>query len=251
MKTSIVNVTADNLSDHPQTICFINPKHDTYHKKVEWLRARFKEGLTIKLLYVEGEKRPIGFIEYVPGKWCWRALDATGYMVIHCLYTNGKKYQHQGLGELLLQEVETDAKQKRGVAVVSSDNAFMARRDIFLKHGYSIVEESGKDQLLVKPFVDGPMPAIRNWRAQLATYNGLHIVYSRQCPWVPRFVEEARPIIEQENVECTVTELSTAQQAQNAPSLYAVFNLIYDGKLLADRYISTTRFLNILKKEIR
>jgi hypothetical protein len=46
-----------------------------------------------------------------------------------------------------------------------------------------------------------------------------------------------------------ITELKTPADAQNAPSLYSVFNLINNGKLLADRYISLTRFNNILKKE--
>ena len=200
MNVSIVKITADNLIDHPQTICFINPKHELYHKKVEWLQERFQEGLKIKLLYIEGEKRPVGFIEYVPGEFCWRAVDAKDYMFIHCLYTNGKKYQHLGLGESLIQEVENEARDKSGVAVVTSDNAFMATKDIFIKRGYTIVEESGKDQLVVKPFKDGPLPAIKNWRNRLASYNGLHIVYSRQCPWVARFVEEIKPILQKENL---------------------------------------------------
>lgn len=35
-----------------------------------------------------------------------------------------------------------------------------------------------------------------------------------------------------------------------APSIYATFNLINNGKLLADHYISLTRFNNIIKKEL-
>ncbi|MFC2163543.1 YoaP domain-containing protein [Acidobacteriota bacterium] len=45
--------------------------------------------------------------------------------------------------------------------------------------------------------------------------------------------------------------LKTAEQAQSAPSIYGVFNLIYDGTLLADHYISKTRFKNIIKKKIK
>lgn len=251
MKTTLVDVTTENLAEHPHTICFINPKHELYDKKVEWLHERFKEGVKIKLLYIESEKRPVGFVEYVPGEWCWRAVDAKGYMFIHCLYTNGKKYQHQGLGGLLLNAVESDAHDKLGVAVVTSDNAFMARKDIFIKHGYRIIEESGRDQLLVKQFEDGPYPSIKKWQEKLTLYNGLHIIYSRQCPWVARFIEEVKPVLDNENMTPTITELTTAEQAQNAPSLYGAFNLIYNGALLADRYISTTRFCNILKKEIQ
>ena len=250
-ETNIVEVTADNLAEHPQAICFINPKHEFYHKKIDWLKTQFENELKIKLLYLEGEKRPIGFIEYVPGEYCWRSVSAKGYLFIHCLWTNGKKYQHQGLGTLLLEEVEKDARRMSGVAVITSDKSFMANKDIFIKHGYNLISESGKEQLLAKQIRDGSLPSINNWQAELAKYNGLTIVYSNQCPWVARFVEEVKPILEEKKLVPRVVELKSAAQAQKAPSLYGIFNLIYDGKLLADRYISTTRFLNIVKKEIK
>ena len=127
----------------------------------------------------------------------------------------------------------------------------MARKDIFLKNGYSILSESGKEQLLVKPFKQGPAPSINNWQDELAKHKNLTIVYSKQCPWVARFIKDVKPILEKENLQPKVIELKTAAQAQKAPSLYGIFNLIYDGKLLADRYISTTRFQNIVNKEIK
>jgi len=249
-ETNIVEVTAENIADHPQAICFINPKHELYHKKIDWLNGQFEIGLKIKLLYLKGEKRPIGFIEYTPGEYCWRSVDAKAYMFIHCLWTNGKKYQHQGLGRRLIDEVEKDAKKMMGIAVITSDKSFMANKEIFLKHGYAVVSESGKEQLLAKQFRNGPSPSINDWQAELAKYNGLTIVFSQQCPWVARFVEEVKPTLEDLKLNPTIVELKTAAQAQKAPSLYGIFNLIYDGKLLADRYISTTRFLNIVRKEI-
>ena len=142
-ETNIVEVTMNNIAEHPQAICFINPKQEHYHKKVEWLKEQFDNGLKIKLLYLQGEKN------------------------------------------------------------------------------------------------------------QLQNYQNLTILYSRQCPWVPRFIEEVKPFLEQEQLNPTIIELKTAAQAQQAPSLYGVFNLIYNGKLLADRYISTTRFMNIVRKEIQ
>ncbi|MBN2413276.1 GNAT family N-acetyltransferase [candidate division KSB1 bacterium] len=251
METTIFEVTTENISEHPQAICFINPKHEFYPKKVDWLKEQFKNGLKIKLLYIKGEKRPAGFIEYVPGEHCWRSVNAKGYMFIHCLWTNGKKYHHQGLGGLLIHEVEKDAKDMLGVAVITSGNSFMSRNEIFLKNGYSQIAESGTEQLMVKQFRDGPRPSINNPEKELKEYRGLTIVYSRQCPWVARFIEEIKPILVQENLEPAIIELTTPAQAQKAPSLYGVFNLIYDGKLLADRYISVTRFLNIVKKDIK
>ncbi|MBN2316102.1 MAG: GNAT family N-acetyltransferase [Sedimentisphaerales bacterium] len=249
LKTTIIDVTPDKFADYPQIICYINPKHKFYHLKIDWLKARYKEGLKTKLLFLEGEKKPVGFIEYVPGHYCWRAVDAKGYMFIHCLWTYGKKHQHKGLGRLLIEEVEKEAKAMLGVAVVTSDKSFMANKDIFVKNGYTIAAESGKDQLLYKPFKNGSVPSINNWQDRLAKIDGLTIVYSKQCPWVARFVEEIEPILKKEKIVIKTIELKTAAQAQKAPSLYGVFNLIHNGTLLVDRYISITRFWNIMKKE--
>ncbi len=250
-KTNIVDITVENINEYPQAICFINPKHEFYHKKVDWLKEQFANGLKIKLLYLDKEKGPIGFIEYVPGKYCWRSVNAKGYLFIHCLWTSRKKYQHLGLGSLLIEEVEKDAKNMMGVTVITSNNPFMANNKIFLKNGYTTISEYGKEQLMVKQFKEGFLPKINNWKEELEKHKGLTIVYSRQCPWVARFIEEVKPILEKESLDPIIIENKTAKQAQKAPSLYGVFNLIYDGRLLADRYISITRFLNIIKKEIK
>lgn len=245
--TRIVEVTADNLAEHPQVICFINPKHPHYRHKVEWLRARFREGLRIKLLFVEEQKGPAGYIEYTPGEKCWRAVSAKGYLFVHCLWVAPKKLQHRGLGNLLLAEVERDAKGTLGVAAVTSDSPFMATRELFVRNGYEVVQESGKDQLLVKQLKRGTLPSINDWQAKLRQLSGMHIVYSAQYPWVARFVREVEPVLRERKLTVTITELKTPAQAQRAPSLYGVFSYVKDGELLADRYVSVTRFRNILK----
>jgi hypothetical protein len=250
-KITIIEVTSENLGEHPGAICFINPKSEYYPLKVEWLKEQFKNGLKIKLLYIEGEKIPKGFIEYIPGEYCWRPVDATGYMFIHCLWTNGKKYQHQGLGGQLIGEVEKDASDMKGVAVLTSDNSFMADKRIFLKNGYKTIAESGKDQLLVKQFREATYPAFIASGFDLTNHRGMTIIYSKQCPWVARFIEEVKPILDKENLTPEIIEIKTYDEAQKAPSVYGVFNLIWNGKILADRYISTTRFSNILNKEIK
>jgi hypothetical protein len=250
LKTSIVQVTAENIVEHPQAICFINAKSEFYRPKVDWLIEQFDHDLKIKMLYVEGVKRAIGFIEYVPGEFCWRRVNAKGYLFIHCLWLNGKKYQHQGLGGALLQEVHKDAEGTLGVAVMTSDKAFMADRTIFERNGYRQVSDSGTEQLLVKEFTEGPLPSFNEPEKPLESYKGLTMVFSKQCPWVPRFLEEVKPILEENGLKPAVIELKTPAEAQKAPSLYGVFSLIYNGRILADRYISTTRFKNILKKEI-
>jgi hypothetical protein len=125
----------------------------------------------------------------------------------------------------------------------------MASRTIFEKLGFRLVAEDGDYQLLAKQLKKGKYPSIRDHRAQLKKYQGWHILYTRQCPWVSRFIHELDPAIT-DRLHLTITELKTPAEAQNAPSLYATFSLIHDGRLLADHYISMTRFNNIIKKEL-
>ena len=147
-----------------------------------------------------------------------------------------------------MEAVEADVGDRLGVAVMTSDKAFMANRSLFLKRGYQIVQEHGSEQLLVKTFREGPRPSIQENHIDPNHYPGLTLVYSRQCPWVARFMEEAKPIWAERGLDPTVIELTTATEAQKAPSVYGCFSLLFNGRLLADRYISTTRLKNILDK---
>jgi hypothetical protein len=247
----IVNVTAENIHEHPQVICFINPKQESYHYKIDWLQKRFDEGLKIKLIYPGNEKRAAGFIEYVPGEFAWRAVDAAGYLFIHCLWINPDKHKHLGYASRLIDECITEARDqnKPGVAVVCSSGSFMAKSDIFLKNGFSVIETSGIHTLLIKPLMEGPAPCFTDWKSKLAGYNGLSVIYSEQCPWVARFIGELKDDPPPVKIALNMEKLDKPAQAQDAPSVYAVFNLVYNGRLLADHYISRTRFMNILKKE--
>lgn len=248
----IVDVTESNISSHPEAICFINPKHKYFHLKVDWLMERFKEGLTIKLLYLKGEKRAVGFIEYIPGEFAWRAVDAKGYLFIHCIWVTPNKNKNNGIGSLLINECLEQAARDdfSGVAVLTSSGAFMAQKDLFLKNGFVIAESSDPYfDLLYKPIKESKLPRINSWQVQPDFNNGLSMVYSKQCPWVARFIEEIVESAKLKGVDFTIKEISTAVQAQHAPSPYATFTLMNKGRILADHYISETRFLNILKKE--
>lgn len=248
----IVTIDEINLAQHPGAICFINPKNPSYPLKIEWIKQRFSEGLRIKLLYTENKKKVAGFIEYVPGEFVWRAVSAAGYMFIHCVWIYPNENKNKGLGTRLIEECFEDARQNNcnGVAVVTSKNAFMANNSLFLKNGFrEIANDGAGNELLAFSIKNSTLPVINDWKTQLATFQGLHIVYSKQCPWVARMVEEIKELELSEKLGIQITELKTPADAQNAPSLYSIFNLINNGKLLSDRYISITRFNNILKKE--
>ena len=252
MTPVIVDVNEGNISRYPAA-CFMNPASEGYRQKVIWLKKRFSEGLKIKLLYFENDRKCHGYIEYIPGENAWRAVDAPGYLFIHCVWISPNAAKNKGYGSLLLKECIKDAgKQgKSGVAAVASDGAFMAQKDIFLKNGFQAVETAGMLTLLVKRLGKGPLPRFRDWEKQAGKYKGLNIVYSNQCPWVARFVTEIDGILQQKGLEIKITELKTARQAQAAPSIYGVFTLLRDGRILADHYISQRRFVNILDKELK
>ena len=108
----IVNVDQGNVSEFGFG-CVVNPKYEGYQPKLNWLKQRFSEGLQIRILR-DGE-RTIGFIEYIPGEYAWRAVDAKGYMFVHCIWLYPKKNREKGSGSLLLQECLLDKQysQKR------------------------------------------------------------------------------------------------------------------------------------------
>jgi hypothetical protein len=248
----IIAVNEENISSYPPT-CFLNPKNEGYLVKREWLKKRFNEGMKIKLLYLEGDKKSTGFIEYVPGEFAWRAVDAKQYLFIHCIWINGNKHKNKGLGSLLIDECIKDAKEadKSGVAVITSEGPFMAGEALFLKNGFEKIAESKPSfSLLVKNLKDGPVPRIRDYEAQLEKYTGLNIVYSDQCPWVSRSIDELKKTAGDYGLEIKISALDSPEKAQNAPSLYSVFNLIHDGRILSDHYISKKRFENIIKKDV-
>ena len=252
MSYKIVSLSPDNLAKHPQYVCFINPKHSSYQNKHEWLISQMRLGLRILLLYPAGEKKAQAYIEYTPGEHAWRAVNANGYMFIHCLWTASNAWKNRGLGTALIDACLQDAKSKNysGVAVLTSNDAFLANADIFIKSGFTEVDAAKPSfSLLLKQFRPSPPPCIVNNTSALNRYSGLHLLYSRQCPWVARFVAELDAFCTSKNVKLNIYEFQSPREAQDSPSPYGVFNLINNGKLLADHYISLTRFTNILKKE--
>lgn len=250
--SEIVMLTLENCL-HLGCPCFLNPKQTGHQIKLQWLKERFDEGYTIKHLILENEKKPNGFIEYVPGEYAWRAVDASDYLFIHCIWINPNKYKQKGYGSLLIEDCVKDAQQqgKSGVAVITSDGPFIASKELFLKNGFELVAKDERFELLVKQLRSAPPPKFRNWRKQLVHFKGLNIIYSNQCPWVARSIAEIGELIKEKGINLKITELKTAKEAQNAPSIYATFTLINDGKVLVDHYVSTTRLVNILKKDLK
>lgn len=244
----IITITKQNINSYPPR-CFLKPDNPGQIQKNKWVINRISEGMTVKLLYID--KKLSGYIEYIPGNHAWRAVDAEKYLFVHCIWMYPNKYKDQGLGSRLINECINDAKALDlcGVSVVTSDDSFMASKDIFEKNGFSIVQEDAPFQLLVNNLKRCDPPSFNDYKEQLKKFKGLHIVYSHQCPWVNRFMHENMDEIKK--LDIAVTELKNAEDAQHGPSIYASFSLIHDGNLLVDHYISKRRFDTLIKKSLK
>ncbi len=245
----IVDVTVDNVGE-TGLFCLRNPRHPGFRDKAGWLSAHRVEGLRLKVLYSGTEAA--GFIEYVPAEKAWRPVEAPGHLFIHCLWVYPKKFLGQGVARRLVEECLREAEQagKNGVAVTVSKGSWMAGPDLFLKLGFAVAEEKGRFVLLSRTAWAAEAPRFRDWEGEAGKYRGLHLVYAHQCPLFCRSVDEMRKTAREHGHELQVTLLRTAEEAQRAPSGYGVYNLVYDGRVLADHYISNTRFRNILTKEL-
>ncbi|HQO34761.1 MAG TPA: GNAT family N-acetyltransferase [bacterium] len=229
-----------------------NLKQDGHRRKIEWLKERFSEGLTFKILSTP-DRESVGFIEYLPGQYAWRPVDAPGYMVIHCIMIHRKEYKGRGYGSLLLEQCVRDAKKAKmhGVAVVTSKDTWMAGDELFLNHGFESVDQAPPSfDLLAKKFKKAPSPKFKGgWEKKSQKYgSGLVIIQCDQCPCVAKCSKDIVETAGIFGVKAQVVELDNHKQAQNAPSAYGVFTILYNGELIANHPIGRTRFINIMKK---
>jgi L-amino acid N-acyltransferase YncA len=246
----IIDTNADNIGGC--SLCGNkSAKNLGYRRKTNWLKERYAEGLRYKVLRSE-KFGDIGMIEYALGNHAWRPVEAEGYLVIHCLMVIGK-HKGKGLGSLLVDSCLRDAKKSkcRGVAVVTSSDAFMARSDLFIKAGFVSVDRIPPYELLVKKLQKtAPDPRFIVERERLLKrYNkGLTILAADQCPYVSKSAERIAEAARTLGLEPKVVRVASAKASRELPTPYGVFSIIYDGKLIAHRPISATRFLSIMTK---
>jgi GNAT superfamily N-acetyltransferase len=249
----IAEVTQDNL--YTSVCCGIKDvEHEGHVLKTNWLEDYLDKGLKAKILFTEDD-RQFGYIEYLPGEYAWRAVEAEGYMFIHCLWTFYKKYQRKGYGMRLIQSCIDDAKKAKmkGAAVVARKRPWLANSTIFLKHGFEIVDTAPPDyELLVFKFKTSAVNSRfkGGWDEKVKKYGkGMTIIQAQQCPHTIRFSEKIVAMAKNDyGLDPKIVELKTHHDAQEAPTPYAAFAIIYEGKLIADHQVSASRFENIMNK---
>ena len=248
----IIDTNPENLGGCRFCGYYKNANTLGYRRKTNWLKERYAEGLKYKVLRSR-EFGDIGMIEYVPGNQAWRPVEAEGYLVIHCLMVLSK-HKGKGLGTLLLDSCLRDAKKRkcRGVAVVTSSDAFLAKSDLFIKAGFVPVDRIPPYELLVKKLqqtAPDPRFSVERERLLRRYRKGLTILATDQCPYVSQSVERIAEASRTLGLEPKMTRVRSAEASRELPTPYGVFSIIYDGKLIAHRPISATRFLSIMRKQ--
>ena len=248
-KVEVVKVTSEVDVRTYGLGCLTNQKHPGFESKLKWLKKEFEYGLTMLILNVDGKSA--GMIEYTPSEFFWRPVKAEKYLMIHCFWIVQSKYHGRGYGSQLINECINDAKQKKlnGVGVVTSSGPWMADKRVFIKNGFKVIESKGRFELLVKQLKKSTLPTFINWDETQINSKGFNVVYTNQCPMFAKCIPDMIAVAKSKKVTLKISEMNSSQEARSAPSGYGVMNILKDGKVVADHYISAKRFENIIKKE--
>jgi hypothetical protein len=251
-KVKVIEITPENVKEYG--ICgYKSTKKEGYPEKVSWIEENYQKGLRIKSILSEKDGIQ-GMIEYIPGEYCWRPVEASGYIFIHCLFVGFKNsYKHKGYASSLIDDCMKEAKEqnKNGVAVVTRKGSFMIGNEIFLKKGFEIVDSAPPDfELLVTKFKkNAAFPKFKDdVQKKLTKYKkGLTIIRANQCPYTKKNVNE---IVETSKkvfgITPVVIENKTYKDAQLSPCAFGSFCIIYNGEIVSYHPISNTRFTNIM-----
>ena len=248
----IIDLTPENVARYG--MCGYNdPAKPGLRRKIDWFKKFYPRGLRIKAI-LSPEDTSLGMIEYIPGEHAHRPVDARGYTFIHCLFVGHRILpKGKGHGSALLEACIQDARQKRtlGVAVVTRRGPFMAKKDLFLKKGFSLVDEAKPDfELLALKFSPAAAdPRFKDLPASVDKYaKGLTVIRSAQCPYTAKNVDAILETAKEKlRLEAALIELEDAQAAQQTPCPVGTFCLLYNGEVISHHPISNTRFQNIMR----
>ena len=250
--TTIIDLTPENIADYG--VCGYKDlkKHLELRRKIEWFNQYYPKGLRIKAL-VSKTGGYQGMLEYIPGKYAHRPVQAENYMFIHCVFVGFKsEFKGKGYASAMLDVCIDESKEAglQGVAVVTRKGPFMAKKDLFIKKGFAIVDTAKPDfellALKFNPNAANPKSTI----PPLKGYSdGLTIIRSSQCPYSESNVNEILETAKKMGISANVVDLSDAETAQHSSCAFGTFCKVYIGKIISHHPISNTRFENIIKKE--
>ena len=248
----IIDLTPENIASYG--VCGYKDvgKHLELRRKIEWFKKYYSKGLRIKALISKSGGYQ-GMLEYIPGEYAHRPVNAEGYMFIHCIFVGFRnEFKGKGYASYMLDECINESRKLNmcGVSVVTRKGSFMAKKEIFLKKGFRLVDNAEPDfELLVLKFSEESRdPEFR--KPSLQEYSGgLTIIRSPQCPYSVKNVDAIIQTAKKMNLEPKLIDLDDHLSAQQSPCAFGTFCIINDGVILSHHPISNARFENIMKSK--
>jgi GNAT superfamily N-acetyltransferase len=243
----IITLTESDLGNIA-LLCGHSPTYRRgYDAKIGWLQGRLREGMRYMLLQVNG--RRAGMVEYVPGEYAWRGIEAKGYLFIHCFWVIGQNRGH-GYGRLLLQACEEDSRVTNGLAVMVSKTHWLPTPKLFLKNGFEPADQTLPSfDLLVKRFnPSASLPRFKHSKTKPPM--GLCLYHSPQCPYTQNIPDIVTGVGEKLKIPVNIIHLESAKAAQESPCAYGTLAYFYNGELLTYRPTGTKKLMEILEPKL-
>lgn len=244
METNIITLTKENTATEHICCAFSDKKAvEGYEAKKQWITENLKDGFTFKKFDIRGKV----FIEYVPAENAWCPIDAPGYLFIDCFWVSGQ-YKGKGYGKALLQECFTDAKDKNGIVVVTSDKKrpFLNDSKFFRLQGFEKCDSAVPYfELWYKLFKENaPVPQFKDCvrKAECDNPNRLTIYYSNGCPFTEYYVAEVEVIAAEKGFPIKTIKIETKEQAQNHCVPFTKYSIFRDGKFVTHQILNEGYF---------
>jgi hypothetical protein len=244
----IIEINEFNIEEYGLLCQKSKKKEEGYQNKISWIKERFREGMKYHLLLVEerGKFASRGFIEYIPGEYCWRGINAEGYMVIHCIWVVGR-IKGFGFGSMLLERCLEDAQGMKGVAVVTAKTTWLPSSKLFLKHGFEKVDEYSPSfelyALRYKETADLPTFTGNYSDRRIEYKKGFTAVYTHQCPYTPAMVRSMEITAKNHNASFSKILVDNCKDAQKGVHPYGTSCYLLDGEVITYHSDKLSRLL--------
>ena len=253
---NIVDLTPDTITDYGMCGYKDAQKHIELRRKYDFYREYYPKGMRVKAVISPNNKFQ-GTMEYMPGELACRPVNAREYYFIQCIFVGmNKENKKQGCGTEMIKQCISEAQKAnaKGVATVTRKAAFMAKKDIFLKLGFVVVDKVKPDfELLALKFdPESATPKFNDLDKALSKYNkGLYLLRSVQCPYTEKNINAiVKTAKDKFNIKAKLVDLQTPLEVQNSPCGFGTACIIYNGEIISHHPISNTRFKNIFSSLI-
>ena len=251
----IIDLTPENIADFG--VCGYKDveKHLELRRKINWFKEYYPKGLRIKAI-ISKKGGYQGMLEYIPGKYAHRPVNAEGYMFIHCIWVGFRaEFKGKGFASSLIDACIEEAKSLNmyGVVVVTRKGPFMANKDIFIKKGFRSTDSAKPDfdLLAIKFNKTAADPKFKTFSPEKYD-NGLTITRSAQCPYSVKNVDAILKTAKKLKIKTNLIEIKDSESAQKTPCAFGTFCIIHNKEVISHHPISNTRFENIMaKRQIR